>query len=236
MIALDAVRDKGSNLTGRISTIETPRVTRSFTGLIEAQPPRIIIIPHNPDQWESDHWSSNRPARIYLELAADGKTLIGTSRSREHFELVAFHGTSLDPPAAEQAAPESSSESDSPPEDGLDVHGTGTSWKLMRRNGKRITGQHWEFSSESGAFTWKDGSRMIASGSYHANLQDGHLDISVDQGKHNYQGTYQITQGIGGRLRVCVPEDSNAQRPKLISTKQGTLYELALTPASDSPE
>lgn len=238
-LSLDAIQERGRNLKARLSTLQGTRITKSFTGLIEQNPLRLVLIPEtNPTSFGTfvtyQPWHSNSPTRITLEIASDGKLLTGTSGSGEQFELM---------PDAEREAPALVVPKIAVPFNGFDEEGaSGTVWKLVNKNGNPVDDQTWEFTqlvSGHGEFRWMRGATVIAQGNYRDANDVQHLDITVTIGakSHVYPGRYTVRDTSQGVIRVCLPAEANSKRPKGVSSTYGNIFELSSNPGvtGDAP-
>lgn len=228
-LSLDAIQERGRNLKARMSTLQGTRISKTFTGMIEQNPLRLVLIPDtNPTSFGTfvtyQPWHSSSPTRITLEIASDGKLLTGTSYSGEQFELM---------PHAERELPANVVPEVVVPFPGFDDEGeSSTVWKLLNKNGKPVDDQTWEFTQQVsglGEFRWMRGTTVIAQGTYRDASDVQHLDISVTIGakSHAYPGRYTVRGTSQGVIRVCLPAEAISKRPRGVSSTYGNMFELS---------
>lgn len=232
LLAISAIRDGGTNISAKLSTLDGARFTRAFTGMIEKDSWRLKLIPvRHPTSFGTFltymPWYSNSPTDITLEISADGKSLTGSSVASEQFELLPQFD--INPDNVADARPTPSDDS------ALDDEEEGpTRWKLVRRNSEAIEDtetQYWAFESNdpgSGKFAWLKGVNTLASGTYAEREVPGHVDLSV-----MINGSLQVFQTLmdrpgttGSAIRFCVPRTPDEKRPARLAEKYGNVYEL----------
>lgn len=231
-LSIAAIRDGGSNISAKISTLEGARFSRPYTGLIEKNPWRLKLIPvRNPKSFGTFvtyiPWYSESPTDITLEISADGKSLAGTSVSSEQFELLPQFEISPEFTDTNSPVPLSDSVLD-------DSNEGGTQWKLMERNGEPVSAaesQLWTFTqtnADRGNFEWTKASVQIASGSYVEGEVKGQLDIILagDDRPQIYRGLMDFLQGEEHTIRICIPATADQKRPARITGKYGNVFKL----------
>ncbi len=230
-LSIDAIREGGRNITAKLSTLDSPRVTKPFSGLIEQNPLRLtlkpvrhptsfgIVLPHEP-------WHSNSMAVITLNIASDGKSLTGTSNAAEEFQLL----PQFDISETSQARNGAETRSNILAFDENDEHST--SWKIAKRNYKVIEGnanQLWIFTrtnEDGGDFVWTRGDTTLCSGTYVEKSNESSLDIVLLAGRSRKTYCCRFTSGAK-TARVCVPKEANDNRPSQVSTQFGNVFDLA---------
>lgn len=232
MLSIAAIRDRGTNIAAKISTLEGASFTRSYTGLIEKEPWRLKLIPaRNPTSFGTFvtfmPWYSNSPTNITLEVSADGKSLVGTSVSSEQFELLPQFEITQDEADAGETTEDRESALD-------DSDNGGTQWRLVERNGKPIDEaelQLWTFTPNSpgkGTFAWTKDSAILAQGTYAEGQVKGHIDITLasDSETQLYMGLMDSTVGTDQAMRFCIPLAADQKRPARITEKYGNVFKL----------
>lgn len=232
MLSIAAIRDRGTNIAAKISTLEGASFTRTYTGLIEKEPWRLKLIPvRNPKSFGTFvtfmPWYSNSPTDITLEVAADGKSLVGTSVGSEQFELLPQFEISQEDTQADETADEIGSSLD-------DTRAGGTQWQLIERNSKPIREddlQIWTFTQRSpgkGNFAWTKDSAILAQGTYAEGQVKGHIDITLASGAEPqlYLGLMDSTVGTDQAMRFCIPLAADQKRPARITEKYGNVFKL----------
>ena len=233
---IGAIREGGRNIEVKLSSLDHPRVTRPYSGVIQKIPARLTLIPvRHPTNLSTfltyEPWYSNSPTEINLSLSDDGKTLIGTSASSEEFQLLPQHELTPQSPqlSSQVAEPEQGTTSAfDPSEQG------GTIWKLARRNLLSLDSQdlqQWEFAKtieDGGSFIWRAKGREIASGTYLENASTHEIDLVITKGleQKTYRGIYRPLGNTPGGLQVCIPKNPADARPKRVSHSLGNVYDL----------
>ena len=224
-LSLDAIRERGTNITARLTTIEGTRFSRQYTGVLENNPPRLTLIPVQDPRGIGtfvtyQSWTSNSPTRISLTISNDGKELSGSSYSGEVFELL---------PAPDRTEVAETLESDFSGFD--DKETSATIWFLDKRNYKTIQHESWEFhqkDDDGGQFAWLQTSGARIKGSYTQDLEQGHLDIEIviNGEPQLYHGYFKPLASGDGRMQVCIPKSAAGKRPNRISVQQGNVFDL----------
>lgn len=105
-LALESVRDDGTNITGILETIEGKHVSKGFTGTLQAGSFHLGMFQTNTRQSDQlvihldktnngpgfgmlgiSPWTSENPSTIVLKISLDGKQLEGTTLAGEYFKL-----------------------------------------------------------------------------------------------------------------------------------------------------
>jgi len=218
-LTIGRVRDRFSNITASMVSLEKRQRRRSYTGLIEGNPPQLVL---NPVQKTGDYsgmgftstWHGKWPRRISLNI--DGKSLIGQSAtSRETFEFL--------PKEPRRVSPASTTVL-------LVGDGGESAWKIDRKNDKHINfDQQWIFKQTKrgrGDFTWMTDSQVKLKGRYQSQAA-GALTLTLNQDNPK---TYRCRAALeANRLKVCVPQ-AGASRPTSIEPKFGNVFYLSQNP------
>lgn len=219
-LTIVSVKDRGTNVTARLNSLEANRFSRNYNGLIETNPLRLTLIPEPQKNGFGTYlpnspWHSNSPMRIALMINGD-KGLSGAGGS-EIFEF------QPEPESVTRAATNES------PFLGFDPDAKHpTTWVVRRKNGKELNDESWIFSSENKSFEWKRGNKSIANGNYSESVHGKTLDIIIVNATSTkvYAGLFFDAKGNDRSVRVCVAREAGGKRPANIDSELGNLYEL----------
>ncbi|GAB5407267.1 MAG: hypothetical protein Aurels2KO_54980 [Aureliella sp.] len=221
-LSIDSIRDGGSHIKARLSTLEGRRVTKLFVGYLQSKPDQLVLKPDIPRGnipmfLTHASWQVCQTA-ITLEMSPDGQILEGTSVSGEQFRFTPqIHA----PPSAQLPAINQ-------------AYGFGSAtgpvaWNLTSRNASDTTEEVWEFTatdSSKGTFVWKRGQGVHARGSYHEDPGLRTLDITVSVGGQSriYRGIYSLEHD---EASVCLSRQAGGIAPPAsLNAASGNLFTL----------
>lgn len=226
-LSIDRIRDRGTNISARMSLLEGRRKSKRFIGVITNNPPQLIlkqyIKPGNIPMgslagvpWHRNNMSS----RITLEFN-DNKTLSGRSGTGETFE---FTPKTRPPRQAKPAAP-------TPPTLRTLRDGEQLAWQLAARNQQPIAGdQRWVFAQTAplrGEFVWLRHGKETHRGSYQLDARNASsllLHIAKTEGPPSQYHCRIKRSGIHGNLLATVPRKPGTIR----GDDSDQLFELVL--------
>lgn len=220
-LTIVSVKDQGTNVTARLSSLEGKKFSRNYNGLIETDPLRLTLIPEAQSNgfgtfMTYSPWHSNSPTKISLTINTD-KGLSGTSYSSELFELTAETESPSSPTAARSGF------------QGFDTdEQSATEWTVKFKNGKTVFGEAWEFSGESQSFVWKREGKVIAKGNYAEGLAGRTLDLIIvsPTSTKSFECLFFVTPADLRSIRVCVPKSPEEKRPIGLDSSIGNLFDL----------
>jgi len=219
-LAITGVKDRGTNITARLTSLEKSGVGKNYTGLIETNPLRLTLIPEAQSNGFGTFvtyspWHSNSPTRITLAINSD-KGLSGTSVSGEQFDLQA------EPEPIPKAIP-------SPSFHGFDSDALNqTVWTILHKNGEAVSGESWIFDATSKSFEWRKESKVIAKGNYKESIALKSLDIILVKPTSTkvYSCLFHDTPGKDNSVRVCVPREPGGARTTTLDSAVGNLFDI----------
>lgn len=207
-LSIDSIRDGGSHIKARLSTLEGRRITKSFVGYLQNKPDQLVLKPdiargNIPMFLTHASWQICQTA-ITLEMSPDGQFLAGTSVSGEQFQ---FTPQVRIPPPAQHTEPNQTQRFASSV--GLAV------WRLITRNSQAVADDTWELTATDdfgGDFVWKKAESVHARGVYREDPINHALDITVQVGGHPrvYRGIFSLT---GDEASVCLARQAGSPEP-----------------------